>query len=172
MRIGLISDTHVAWEINNLPPDVMLAFAGVDLILHAGDIYAHRALDDLERVAPVYAALGDDDYASTDPRIKRVHILNLEGKKIWLLHEGPYTPITPDLLELWCERFITPEGIPFEKPDIIISGHEHVPLVNRCDGMLHINPGSATLPNYKKLPGTIAILELTPNKTDVEIVQL
>ena len=61
MRIGLITDTHIAWEEKELPIRVMDIFQGMDMILHAGDIYSHSVLDDLEKIAPVYAALGDDE---------------------------------------------------------------------------------------------------------------
>ncbi len=56
MLIGLISDTHIPWAVKELPPEVGEAFRGVDLILHAGDIYSHAVLDELERIAPVLAA--------------------------------------------------------------------------------------------------------------------
>ena len=77
MRIGLLSDTHIAWEEKELPRKVFEIFYGVDLILHGGDIYAHSVLDELGRIAPVLAALGDDDYTSDDPRIKETRIFSI-----------------------------------------------------------------------------------------------
>ena len=56
MRIGLISDTHVPGGATEVPPQVATAFEGVDLILHAGNIYRTGTLDWLERIAPVKAA--------------------------------------------------------------------------------------------------------------------
>ena len=63
MLIGLISDTHIripghraglsSLTAEELPSEVKVAFTGVDLILHAGDIYTLPVLDDLETVAPV-----------------------------------------------------------------------------------------------------------------------
>jgi len=92
MRIGLISDTHIPEVAQALPPEVVQAFRGVELILHAGDIYVPAVLDELELIAPVVAAEGDDDYYSviTDERVKGKHILKLEGQTIWLVHENPY----------------------------------------------------------------------------------
>jgi len=172
MLIGLISDTHIPWEGKELPPQVLETFQGVDLILHAGDIYAHYVLDELEHIAPVLAALGDDDYPGPDPRVQKKHILELEGQKLWLIHEGPHTPLSPSWLPLWWQSRTSPEEDKYGKPDIIVSGHEHRPIVERCDGLLHINPGSPTLPNYKRVPGTIGILELNSGKADVRIIQL
>ncbi len=172
MRIGLLSDTHVAWAETEIPPQVMDIFEGVDLILHGGDIYIHSVLDDLEQIAPVLAALGDDDYPSQDPRIKEKHILHLEGKMLWLIHEGPYTPLSVASLTAWWQKRVSPDEIESGKPDIIISGHEHLPLVEYCDGILCINSGSPTLPNHRYGPGTIGILELKDGEADVNIIQL
>ena len=61
MKIGLISDTHIREPSERLHEKVREVFQGVDLILHAGDIYNPSVLDELERMAPVLAAAGDDD---------------------------------------------------------------------------------------------------------------
>lgn len=172
MRIGLISDTHVAWGERELPQQALEAFQGVDLILHGGDIYTHSVLDALERIAPVLAALGDDDYLSSDKRVKEKHVLQLEGHTIWLVHEGPPTPLSALGLSSWWQKRVAPHKVQFSKPDIIISGHEHRTLVERCDGILCINSGSPTLLHYKSGLGTVGILELKNGKADVNIIQL
>ena len=99
MLIGLISDTHIRipgyranlsqlWT-NELPSQVKDVFRDVDMILHAGDVYAIPILDELEAVAPVLVSEGDDDPFDimNDPRVKQKHILKLEGITIWLAHE-------------------------------------------------------------------------------------
>ncbi len=50
MIIGLLSDTHIPEAEKELPPELMEAFRGVDLILHAGDIYIPSVLDNLEYI--------------------------------------------------------------------------------------------------------------------------
>ena len=70
MRIGLISDTHIPHDAKAIPPQVKEVFRGVDLILHAGDIYLSSVLDELEEIAPVLAARGDDDSPSLNGRVK------------------------------------------------------------------------------------------------------
>jgi putative phosphoesterase len=172
MRIGLLSDTHIAWEQDKLPPQVMETFQGVDLILHAGDIYAHHVLDELEHIAPILAALGDDDYPTPDPRVQKEHILKLEGLTLWLIHEGPHNPISPSWLSLRWQNRTSPEGDKYGKPDIVVFGHEHRTVVERCDNVLYINPGSPTLLNYQPGPGTVGILELNSGKADVRIIHL
>ena len=172
MRIGLLSDTHIPWAEKELSSQVLETFQGVDLILHAGDIYTHAVLDELERIAPVLAALGDDDYPGPDERVKEKHVLELDGLTLWLIHEGPYTPISPSWLSLWWQSRISPEQENCSKPDIIVSGHEHRTMVECSDGVLCINPGSPTLLNYQRGLGTVGILEINSGKADVRIIHL
>lgn len=170
MRIGLITDTHIPWEVSRVPTEVFTIFQGVDLILHGGDIYSHSVLDDLERIAPVYAALGDDDYPGDDKRIQERHILKLEGKTIYLTHEGPYNLLSSTGLPLWWRNKISPGN--YVDPDIIIAGHEHRTIVEKFNGILYINSGSPTLLNYKKGLGTVGILELSSGEPRIEIIHL
>ena len=55
-RIGVISDTH-----GHLDPQVLEEFAGVDHIIHAGDIMDAATLEALGRIAPVTAVAGNMD---------------------------------------------------------------------------------------------------------------
>lgn len=171
MRIGLITDTHIPWEVSQVPSEVFTAFRGVDLILHGGDIYSHTVLDDLEKIAPVYAALGDDDYPGEDKRVQERHILKLEGKTIYLTHEGPYNLLSTTGLPLWWRNKISLDK--YVNPDIIVAGHEHRTIVENFNGILYINSGSPTLLNYKKGLGTVGILELKAgSEPRVEIMHL
>src|SRR3972149_98368 len=173
MRIGLISDTHIPWEVAKVPTEVLEAFRGVELILHGGDIYSHSVLDDLEQLAPVYAALGDDDYPGEDKRVAERHILKVGGKTIYLTHEGPYNFLTSTAgLPLWWRNKISPGEGEYVNPDIIVVGHEHRVIVENFNGMLYINPGSPTLLHYKKGLGTVGILELNGGEPHVDIIHL
>jgi len=173
MRIGLITDTHIAWEEKHLPPKVMDIFHGVDLIFHSGDIYAHSVLDELEKIAPVLAAYGDDDYQSDDKRIKEKHILEIEGHRVWVIHEGPYLPLAEPWVTKWWQRRSTPDEPGYGKPDIIVSGHEHRTQIGHADGILCINSGSPNLLHYRRGPGTVGILELEKGKkAEAQIIQL
>ena len=55
-RIGVISDTH-----GYLDPQVLEEFAGVDHIIHAGDIMDGATLEALGKIAPVTAVAGNMD---------------------------------------------------------------------------------------------------------------
>jgi len=169
MRVGLLSDTHIPQVEKELPDVLAEAFRGVDLILHAGDIYTTTVLDELEHIAPVLAAMGDDDYefedTVADKRVKELHILNLEGQTLWLIHVQPY-----DLASTGRQNGLSSgqNGI----PDIVIFGHAHYPMVKRVDNVLYVNPGSPTFVHYRRGLGTVGILDIDSNEANARIMQL
>ena len=169
MRVGLLSDTHIPEVAEILPPEIMDAFRGVDLILHAGDIYVPSVLDTLESIAPVTAAMGDDDRGDVlmDRRVKGRHILELEGLTLLLIHERVHSPWAP-----WWLGNAPLEQDRHVSPDIFVFGHEHRPIVEHIDGTLFINPGSATFQNYRQGLGTVGILDIDSNKSDIHIINL
>ena len=169
MRIGLLSDTHIPVDVPELPPQLAEAFRDVDLILHAGDIYDLSVLDELERIAPVLAAKGDDDSGDTlaDHRVKQRHVLKLGGQTLWLIHYKPHHyPTGPRR----ARNYAGQEGL--DAPDIVVYGHEHCPIVRRPMGVLFVNPGSPTFPDYRCCLGTVGILNIDSGKAQVDILQL
>lgn len=169
MRIGLIADTHIPDVAAALPPEVFQALSGVDLILHAGDIYIPSVLDELERIAPVLAARGDDDYGDIqkDRRVKSKHVLRLEGQTIWLIHERPYSYV----VESWQARNSQGQS-EHDAPDIVVFGHEHTTLVKSYGSVLFVNPGSPTFLHYRRGLGTVGILDIDSGGAQARIVQL
>lgn len=161
MRIGLITDTHIPLAAKEIPPKVAEIFQGVDLILHAGDIYELPVLDELGRIAPVLAALGDDDAWDMlqDERVEMKHTLNLQGQTLWLVHERPYV----SFLTLHQKE---------EAPDIVVYGHTHTAQVQRSNGVLFVGSGSPTFLNYIRGPGTVGILDIDANEAQASIVRL
>lgn len=137
-RIGIISDTH-----GLLRPEAERGLTGVDHIIHAGDIGRPEIVDALRRIAPVTAIRGNVDsgeWARDYPDTNRVR---LAGKSMYVLHDLKTLKADPGA------------GI-----DVIVSGHSHVPKIDRVGGVLYLNPGSAG-PRRFKLPITLATLEVT-----------
>ena len=169
MRIGLLSDTHVPQTTLKLPVEVERAFDGVDLILHAGDIFQSSALDQLERIAPVLAARGDGDNGAVldDDRVKWKHILRLHGQTIWVIHEV----LWPYPVALW-KTGRTLAGGEKDIPDVVVFGHDHLTIMERHSGILLINPGSPTFLNYRTGLGTVGLLEVSSGESQARIVQL
>jgi uncharacterized protein len=177
MRIGLISDTHIPEACEHLPPRVFDVFRGIDLVMHAGDVYVNRVLDELAEIAPVIAALGNGDEGldghrfklAPDPRVSVAHLIQVEDLRIGLAHALP----TPD--ETSEAVFVNAMQTHFGcRVDVLVLGHSHLEGVTGFGPTLVVNPGSATLPrNLVGVPGTVGILEIAPGgHVSVEIVKL
>ena len=172
-RIGLLSDTHIPVDAKLIPEQIKELFQDVDLILHAGDIYLISVLDELERIAPVLAARGDDDDLdiTKDSRVKEKHNITVDGVEITLAHIepgfGPWAvfPYIPGATDPGNYHFETVSGI-------IVCGHAHIPKVVDRGGYLFINPGSPTFPLYVHRLGTVALLTLNSGGAEVNLIQL
>lgn len=167
IRIGLIADTQIPRDARILPPHVKEALKDVDLILHAGDIYLPRVLDELETIAPVLAARGNGDKNfPRDPRLKDNHVLEIAGLNLGLTHMMNY-PVSP--VYSFDKEMESKFG---KRMDIIIFGDTHVATVEEYDGILLVNPGSPTLPDLRFELGTVGLLEITENRPRAHIVRL
>ena len=165
MRIGLLSDTHLPGSIKTLWDEVKVAFEGVDLILHGGDIITTGVLDWLEAIAPVLAAEGNNDFGWEDPRAQHRHILDVEGWRLGLIHDLEPEDRPIDFLQ---ERFFKDTPV-----DIMVSGHTHFERIDYRDGVLQINSGSPTHPHlYSTRLGTVGLLNLERGSIDARVVLL
>ena len=160
MHIGLLSDTHIPDDAKKLPRQIKETFRGVDLILHAGDVYDVSVLDELEHLAPVLAAYGDNDVEVLgDRRIKKKHMFTVDGVTIWLTHERRWVWDKDD----WS----------MHRPNVIVFGHTHETKIEyQKEGYLLVNPGSPTFPHYRHELGTVALLTISSGKVKAHLVQL
>ena len=181
MRIGLISDTHSPAMGVHPPEQVARAFEGVDLILHAGDIYSSDCLDWLELIAPVIAVEVAPAPVIGDPRVTDRRVLSLEGYTIGLVHDlamrgidevqpGALVRAFPPERELTAP--VSAEEFFGQSVDTIVFGHTHYAMVETHQGILFANPGSPTLPKQTRRLGSVAILELTPQGREARIIEL
>ncbi|PLX98450.1 MAG: hypothetical protein C0623_12310 [Desulfuromonas sp.] len=134
MKIGVLSDTHIedlGFGINFLSELVCGPLAGVDVVLHAGDIVHPDLLDCFEQ-KPVLAVRGNCDLDS--PGLPTKRIFEAAGFRIGLIHGwgNPVAVANHVLTEFSTEQL-----------DALIFGHSHYPLCRRLDDMLLFNPGSA-----------------------------
>ena len=175
MLIGLLSDTHIAFREQKLPTQIKDAFRGVDLILHAGDIWMPWVLDDLELVAPVLAAWGDDDMEEDfvdDVRMMKEPTLIFEGTTIWVQHTKPrYGQIYPNETA-YSSPFSRQAQDPEDHPDVVVFGHSHFAEIENYKDVLLINPGSPTLPIYIPKLGTVGLLTVNSGQVEARLVQL
>ncbi len=137
VRIGVISDTH-----GLLRPEAEQRLAGVDHIIHAGDIGRPEVIERLRRIAPVVAIRGNVDKGPWAEDYPDTATVRLGDHSIHILHDVHDLRLDP----VRC-------GI-----DVVISGHSHRPLIETRSGVLYLNPGSAG-PRRFNLPITLAILD-------------
>jgi len=146
IRIGVISDTHLNGFDQELAEKAAEVFAGVDIILHAGDLTSLLVLDALE--APeVIAVAGNMDGPAVRANLPAKRIVTAGGFKIGLIH-GWGSPM--GLAGRVAREF---SGV-----DAVVFGHSHRPTNLVKKDILLFNPGS-----YAKGflgSGTVGLLEL------------
>ena len=150
MRIGLISDTH-----GLVRPEALQALAGVDRIIHAGDVGGAGVIETLTGIAPVDVVRGNNDKDPWGAQLPEWLALEFEGVGIHVRH---------DVKEL----DVDPVAAGFR---VVIAGHSHKPVVTERDGVLFVNPGSAG-PRRFSLPVTVGYLTVTGGAAQAEIKSL
>ena len=181
MKIGLISDTHIPSMGAEPPSQVVQAFEGVDLILHAGHVEIASCIKWLERIAPVTATtswvVGTGEAL---PRANTIKVVEAVNHTIGMYHELILKSLGDDVIPGAIGRAFPPEeslpdalqGI-FGKPvDIVVFGYTHEAMVETHQGVLFVNPGSPSLVKQNIRLGTVAILEITRESKTARIVDL
>ena len=150
--VRLVSDTH-----GLVRPECLRALAGVDLILHAGDVGGDDVIATLRTVAPVHAVHGN-----TDPLIGGLPAtvsLDVGGVSIHVSHGNELGAPTP-------ARLVQRYGA-----DVIVFGHTHRAVIERIGRQLVVNPGAAGPARFRLVP-SIARLVVEGGAADASIVAL
>ena len=171
MKIGVVSDTHGFFDAR-----LKELLAGVELILHAGDVDKQEVLDELGRIAPVRAVRGNVDPPqlglpfSTTSRVG--------GIQVELFHQ---LPATQTELEKWANQ-ARREGLAPRRRDaflrsfdhnarVVIFGHSHVPCAVTLAGKLFFNPGSAGKQRFS-LPRCCGLLDVSAKGVEATVFGL
>ena len=155
MKVGIISDTH-----GLLRPEVFAVFAGVEHILHAGDIGPADLLAELEAIAPVTAVWGNTDGWGVRARVPDVARVELGGVPVVVLHGMQLGSPTA-----------ARAAAAYPDAELVVFGHSHRPVVERVGAVLAVNPGSAG-PRRFRDPVSVALAELSPGRTSARLVEL
>jgi len=154
MKIGVISDTH-----GNVPAwhKAMMRFANADLILHAGDILYHPprlgatpgydipGLAQLINTSPIpiAAARGNCD-AEVYEELLELPVLSpyafVQFANLRMVVQHGHN-LSSELMRRLTGKY---------RAHIFITGHTHLPVVERIDGAIHLNPGSPTHPKFER----------------------
>ena len=151
MKIGVISDTH-----GLLRPEVAPALAGVERILHLGDVGKISILDELNRIAPVTAIRGNTDREGACGELPETDVVLIADRYVYMLHDLNTLHLDPA-----AGKFAA-----------VLSGHTHVPNFYTRKGVLYFNPGSCG-PRRFRLPVTVGLLTVGEDgEFNAQIVEL
>lgn len=148
-RIAVVADTH-----SQPHPATLEAIAKFrpDAILHAGDIGDLAVLDELARIAPVYAVRGNIDETVSDLPDHLVLDGDRDTPRIAMVHIGQYGPALRRDVEAFARK---------ELAQLVVCGHSHVPFIGSHRGITVFNPGSCG-PRRFSLPIVFGTIERTP----------
>ena len=158
LRAGVLSDTHAFLDAR-----VPRLYAGVDLILHAGDVGDPSILEELSNVAPVIAVRGNVDEGPGLEHLPESISLSVAGVSIYMTH------------------IFTPPGggtsgdpVP-PRTRVVIFGHSHVPFLEESGPpgapVLCFNPASAGRRRFGK-PRLAGMLTIGPDGVHAEHLDL
>ena len=150
MRVGLISDTH-----GLLRPEAVAFLRGSDHIIHGGDIGNADILAQLGALAPVTAVRGNNDAGSWAKDIAETALVEVAGLRIYAIHDLALLAIDPAAM-----------GV-----QVVVSGHSHRPKVERRDGVVYVNPGSAG-PRRFRLPVAAGEVIVRDREIEARAVEL
>ena len=148
--VGVISDTH-----GLLQPAAIEVFKGTDLIIHAGDVGKPDILEDLQVIAPVEAVRGNMDVDNWARKLPETKLIKVGSVLLYVIHDVYKIDIKP-----------AKEGI-----SAIIHGHTHKPSsIKDHNGILFLNPGSATQPRFNS-PASVALLHVNEKSLVTQFIE-
>lgn len=148
LRVGVVADTHVGEYLPALPAGVAAALAGVDLIIHVGDLTCLGVLDDLRAIAPVVAVCGNHDRSAGLNLPQRMQV-RIGGVTIGVTHG-----VRRGSVEIASALASVLAGRPrllgmarqmrrrFPGADCVVFGHLHLPVHREVRGALIFSPGA------------------------------
>lgn len=157
LLVGVLSDTH-----GTLDPAILELFAACHHIVHAGDIEDATILERLGALAPVTAVYGNCDGGGDLGRLPASATVTLGGVMVHMRHSiAMVESLDGAVLETMRQAGI----------GVVIGGHTHVPWVSREDGILFLNPGSASLCR-EGVQRSVALLRIEERRCEAEIREL
>ncbi|QDU31588.1 phosphodiesterase [Anatilimnocola aggregata] len=149
MKIGILSDTHNEFARARRAAELLQAH-GAEVLIHCGDISEPELIPCIA-IMPCYFTFGNHD-ADMVPHLERAIAaaqgislgwgaeIELDGKRIAVAHGHTHIDV---------RRLLA------TKPDYLLSGHLHFPVVRQQDGVRRICPGAL----HRADEYTVAILD-------------
>lgn len=157
MLVGVISDTH-----GYLHPRVPELLAGVEHILHAGDIGDNGIIQELATIAPITVVRGNNDRTGPTSLYSEEETLRLDGWNLFLTHEVKVPKrLDAPTMKAYMEKAV----------DIVVYGHSHIAHQQQLGNVLFFNPGAAGKRRFKVVP-SIGLLALTEEGIEGTIIPI
>lgn len=150
MKIGVVSDTHGLFR-----PEVADALAGVERILHLGDVGKACILEELGKIAPVTAVRGNVDREGSCSELPETDVTLIADRYVYMLHNLETLHLDPA-----AGKFAA-----------VLFGHTHIPNFYLRKGVLYFNPGSCG-PRRFNLPVTVGLIEVEGKELIPRVVKL
>ena len=148
--VGVISDTH-----GRLPQSVSKVFKNTDLIIHAGDIGDPEIVDALGKIAPIRAIRGNMDVGKWARRLQQKETIKINNQRLYVIH---------DIYKLDIDA-------QSDTYRVLICGHTHRPQMEKQQGVLYLNPGSAVQPRFG-YPPSVALLAIESDAIRARLIDL
>lgn len=182
MKIGVIADTHIGDKFHKLSNRIKETLAGVDLILHCGDIVTMEVIEELRQVAPVEVIAGNHDLEN-HLELPRRKVVEQNGYRIGMIHGDELNGlhVTKSQLKEWLYQVIVDPFINEAGVDLIVFGHYHQPVMEvfRVEfypakdpfstlkkDVLVFNPG---MPTRNRHMSSVGFIELNTDSIDIQL---
>ncbi len=146
MKVLLIGDTHIPEKADDFPEEFAEEAANCDLVICTGDLTEGRVLDRLFELAEVRIVCGEEDYID----LPEQDLVMVEGMKFGVIHGHQLEHIKTGNKETRAgkdeegEIDELVEAAELVGADVLVTGHTHKPYRTEKDGVVLLNPGSAT----------------------------
>lgn len=149
VRLAAVADTHSQPHAATLE---RLRELAPTAILHGGDIGDLEVLEELAKVAPVYAVRGNIDTRGGAAALPDVLTIDIGALRILLTHIAVYGPkLRSEVAKLARAA----------KAQLVVCGHSHVPFIGVDKGITVFNPGSVG-PRRFSLPICLGAIDIGP----------
>jgi putative phosphoesterase len=161
-RIGVIADTHIPKQAQQLPKELLGQLTEVDFVIHAGDFEDLTTLNELRKIKRVIAVSGNMDSKKVKDQLPHREVINVDHYKIGIIHG-------------WGDPHSLPKRVleEFRSDEVncVVFGHSHQVYNQTTDGILMFNPGSPTDTMFAHFK-SFGILETSPEGIKGEIIRL
>lgn len=161
-RIGVISDTHIPRQAEQLSKELLDELSKMAFIIHAGDFEDLKTLKELQKFNRLIGVAGNMDSKEIKDQLKHKEIINVDHYKIGIIHGWG----DPHKLPRTVLQEFKSDGV-----NCIVFGHSHQAYNEFIDGILLFNPGSPTDNIYAHFK-SFGILETHPEGIKGEIIKL